>query len=63
MSQGRREVLEESKMKGIVAGAATVGTVAVGVLVSPVLAAVAAVPTAYIGYRWWKHRAQNGIRF
>jgi hypothetical protein len=63
MSQGRQDVLEQSKMKGIVAGAATVGTVAVGVLIGPVVAAVAAVPTAYLGYRWWKHRAKNGIRF
>jgi hypothetical protein len=27
------------------------------------LAAGLAVPTAILGWRWWKHRAENGIRF
>jgi hypothetical protein len=31
--------------------------------VSLPLAAVAAVPTAYYTWRWWKHRAENGIKF
>ena len=26
-------------------------------------AEVAAVPTAILGWRWWKHRAENGIKF
>ena len=25
--------------------------------------ATAAVPTAYLGWRWWTHRAKNGIKF
>jgi hypothetical protein len=37
--------------------------VAAGVLVSLPLAAVCAVPAAYFGYKWWKHRADNGIKF
>lgn len=63
MSNSRTDILAESRRKGIVAGAATVATVALGVTGAPVLAAVAAVPTALLGWRWWKHRAENGIRF
>jgi uncharacterized membrane protein len=64
MSKTRSEVLDESKKKGIVAGAATAGAVAAGVLLaSPVLGAVAAVPGVYFAWKWWKHRSENGIRF
>ena len=63
MSKTRSEILAESQRKGIVAGAAVAGTVALGVLAAAVAAAVAAVPTAMLAYRWWKHRAENGIRF
>ena len=37
--------------------------VALGVVVGPVTAAVAAVPAAYLSWRWWTHRAKNGIKF
>jgi hypothetical protein len=63
MTKSRREVLEESKRKGLVAGAATVATVALGAAGLPVVAVIAAVPTAWLGYRWWRHRAENGIKF
>ena len=64
MSKTRREVLDESRTKGIVAGAATTAVVAAGVvLASPVIAVVGAVPAAILTYRWWKHRAENGIKF
>jgi len=63
MSQGRRETLDESKKNGIVAGTVTAATVVAGVWISPVLAVIGAPAAAYYGYRWWKHRAQNGIRF
>jgi hypothetical protein len=63
MSKTRSEVLSESKTKGVVAGAATVGAVALGVLVAPAAGVVAAVPAAWFGYKWWKHRAENGIKF
>jgi hypothetical protein len=63
MSKTRSEVLEESKRKGAVAGVAAVATVAVGVAIGPVVAVVAALPTAWLGYRWWRHRAENGIKF
>jgi hypothetical protein len=63
MSKGRSEVMEESKRKGLVAGVAAAATVALGVTVGAPLAAVAAVPTAILGWRWWKHRIENGIRF
>ena len=63
MAKTRSDIVAESQRKGLVAGAAVVGTVALGVLAAPVAAAVAAVPTAMLAYRWWKHRAENGIRF
>jgi hypothetical protein len=46
-----------------VAGAAAVVTVALGATAGLPLAVVAAVPTAFLGWRWWKHRADNGIKF
>jgi hypothetical protein len=63
MSKTRREVLDESRRKGMTAGAFAVGTVALGVVGLPFVAAVAAVPTAVLSWRWWKHRAENGIKF
>jgi hypothetical protein len=63
MSKTRKEVLEESQRKGLAAGLAAAATVAVGVVVSGPAAVVVAVPAAVLGYRWWKHRAENGIRF
>jgi hypothetical protein len=63
MSKSRTEVLEESRRKGLKAGAAAAATVVVGAAISPALAVVAAVPTAYLGWRWWTHRAKNGIKF
>jgi hypothetical protein len=63
MTKSREEVVQESKVKAVTAGAATVATVALGVAAGPVAAVVAAVPAAVLGWRWWKHRAENGIRF
>jgi len=63
MSESRSKVLEESKKKGVQAGAAAAATVALAVAGAPVFAAIAAVPAAVLGWRWWKHRAENGIRF
>jgi hypothetical protein len=63
MSKSRTEVLEESRRKGLKAGAAAAATVVLGVAGAPVLAAVAVVPTAYLGWRWWAHRSENGIKF
>jgi len=63
MSKTRSEVLEESRRKGMVAGASAAATVVLGAVVSLPVAVVAAVPTAWFGWRWWKHRAENGIKF
>jgi hypothetical protein len=63
MSKTRQEVLSESRRKGFVAGAAAVTTVALGATIGLPVAVVAAVPTALLGWRWWKHRANNGIKF
>ncbi len=63
MSKSRQEVLAESQRKGTLVAVATAATVGLGVLVSLPIAAVAAVPTAFFGWRWWKHRAKNGIKF
>ena len=63
MSKSRQEVVSDSRRKGFVAGAAAVATVALGATIGLPIAAVAAVPTALLGWRWWKHRAENGIKF
>ena len=63
MSKSRTEVLEESRRKGFKAGAAVAATVFLGAAAGPVTAVVAAVPAAWLGWRWWTHRAQNGIKF
>ena len=63
MSKTRTEVLKESQRKGLVAGIATAATITVGVVATLPLAAVCAVPAVILGLRWWKHRAENGIRF
>jgi hypothetical protein len=63
MTKSRREVVEESRRKGVLAGAAAATTVALGATVGLPVAVVAAVPTAWFGWRWWKHRAENGIKF
>jgi len=63
MSKTRTEVLEESRRKGITAGAMAATTVVLGAAGLLPLAAVAAVPTAVFGWKWWKHRAENGIKF
>lgn len=63
MTKPRTEVLKESQRKGVAAGAAAAATVVLGVTVGAPLAVVAAVPAAVLGWRWWKHRAENGIRF
>jgi len=63
MSESRSEVLKESQRKGLAAGAFTAWAVAAGVLIGPVTAVIAAVPAVALTYRWWKHRASNGIKF
>jgi hypothetical protein len=63
MSETRSAVLAESKRKGIVAGVTTVAALTLGVVGWPVTAVVTAVPAAVLSYRWWRHRADNGIRF
>ncbi|MFO0757603.1 MAG: hypothetical protein U0359_13995 [Byssovorax sp.] len=63
MGKSRSEVVTESKVKGAVAGVTTAAAVTLGVAVSVPVGVVAAVPALYFGYKWWKHRAENGIRF
>jgi hypothetical protein len=63
MSKSRQEVVSDSRRKGFVAGAAAVATVAIGATIGLPVAAVAAVPAAVLSWRWWKHRAENGIKF
>ncbi len=63
MTKPRSEVIAESRKKATAAGATAVVAVGVGILGFPVTAAVAAVPAAVLTWRWWKHRAENGIKF
>ena len=63
MTKPRSEVLSDSRRKATVAGATTVAAVGLGVLGFTATAAVVAVPAAVLTYRWWRHRAENGIKF
>ena len=63
MSETRSSILSESKKKGILAGLSTAAAITVGVAIAPVAGVIAAVPAAYLGWKWWNHRAKNGIRF
>ncbi len=63
MTKPRSEVLADSRRKATVAGATTVAAVGLGVLGFTVTAGVVAIPAAMLTWRWWKHRANNGIKF
>ena len=63
MSDTRSQVLAESKKKAIAAGVTTAAAVTLGVVGWPVTAVAVTVPAVVLGYRWWKHRSENGIRF
>jgi hypothetical protein len=63
MSETRSQVLADSKRKAIKAGVTTAAAVTLAVVHWPVTAVVTAVPAVVFGYRWWKHRSENGIRF
>ena len=45
-------------MTGVVGAA----TVTAGVVVAWPLAVVGAIPTAILGWDWWRHRVKNGLR-
>jgi hypothetical protein len=63
MSKSRSEVLAESRRKGVRAGAVTAASVVLGIVHAPVAAVVGGAAGAWLGWRWWKHRAENGIKF
>ena len=52
-----------AKRKGTAAAAATTGSVALMVLVNPVLGLVGLAGAAYLGWDWFSFRARNGMRF
>jgi len=63
MSESRSEVVAESRRKGTRAGAVAIASVALGVVHFPVTAVAAGAASAWLGWRWWQHRARNGIKF
>jgi hypothetical protein len=63
MDKTRSEVREESRRKGVAAGATTAGAVVLAAVGWPIAAVITAVPAAILVRNWWKHRLANGIRF
>jgi hypothetical protein len=54
---------DTARKKGIVAGAAAAGSVALIVGGLPVLGVIALVPSAYLVKDWFMFRAKRGMRF
>jgi hypothetical protein len=54
---------ETARKKGLFAGAATVGAVAVMAAGAPILGAIALVPAAFLVKDWFSFRAKRGMRF
>lgn len=62
--KGRKDVVEESRKKGLIAGSSAVATGVAAATVGLVPLTIAGVgATGFFTYRWIKHRARNGIRF
>ncbi len=55
---------EIARKKGLAAGAATAGAVAlIATGVAPILGIIALVPSAYLVKNWFMYRAKRGMRF
>jgi hypothetical protein len=55
---------EVARKKGLVAGAATAGAVAlIATGAAPILGIIALVPSAYLVRDWFMFRAKRGMRF
>ncbi len=52
-----------ARNKGLLAGAATAGSVVLLATVSPVLGVIALLPSAYLVKDWFMFRARRGMRF
>ena len=52
-----------ARNKGLLAGAATAGSVVLLATVSPVLGVIALLPSAYLVKDWFMYRARRGMRF
>ena len=63
-SKTRSQGKDESRKRGLVAGGAAVATGVATATVGVVPLTVAGLAgTGYLTYRWWKHRAKNGLKF
>ncbi len=62
-TQGRAAIEKESRKRGMTAAGAAVATGTLAAISAPSLALVGAGATGMLAYRWWKHRAKNGIKF
>lgn len=63
MGSLREQDVKTARRKGLAAAAVTGGAVVLMVAGAPLLGAVALVPAAVLGWRWFTFRAQRGMRF
>ncbi len=59
----RENDIRTARKKGFVAAAATGGAAVLLIAGSPILGVMALVPAGYLGWDWFKFRAQRGMRF
>jgi len=52
-----------ARRKGLVAGAATAGSVVLIATAMPVLGVIMLIPSAYLIKDWFSYRAKRGMRF
>jgi hypothetical protein len=62
MATKRQDAEAASKRKAIMTGVVGAASVTAGVVIAWPLAVVGAIPTAVLGWGWWRHRVEHGLK-